>query len=93
MNHLAIDTHRSLLYVLFAIFETLLLGGAVALWLVDPRRMSGLEEAAGITVCFSLLGLSTVSWLLRRVAHRLAQVGWISVLAGFVTCALLPGVA
>jgi len=73
-------------------FEALLLVSAVMLWSVDARRMSGLDEAAGITFWFSFLGLSIVSWLLRRASPRLAVVGFITVLAGFVACALLPAV-
>ena len=86
MNRVAIDLHRGLFYALFAIFETLLLAGQVVLWSVDPRRMSGLDDAAGITFWLSLVGLSVVSWLLRRAAPRLARVGAVSVLAGFLAC-------
>jgi hypothetical protein len=68
MNRITIDSHRNLLYALFAMFETLLLAGVVVLWSVDPRRMSGVDDAAGVTLGFSLFGLSLVSWLLRRAA-------------------------
>ena len=92
MNLMTMDSHRSLFYVLFVIFETLLFAGVVGLWSVDPRRMSGLDDVAGITLFFSMAGLSIVCWLLRRLAPRLARQGWISVLAGFVACALIPAV-
>lgn len=92
MNRSAVDSHRVLFYALFAVFEILLLAGVVGLWSADPRRMSGLDEAAGITLWFSLVGLSGVSWLLRRVAPRLAGVGAVSVLAGFLACSFLPAV-
>lgn len=92
MNRIALESHRSLFYALFAIFETLLLTAVVVVWSVDPRRMSGVDDAAGITVWFSLIGLLMVSWVLRRAATRLARVGWISILAGFIACALLPAV-
>ena len=92
MNRAAIDSHRSLLYALFAIFETLLLAGVVLLWSVDPRRMSGLDDAAGIAFWFSLVGLSIVSWLLRGVAPRLARVGAVSVVGGFLACSFLPAI-
>jgi hypothetical protein len=88
----AIDSHRSLFYVLFVIFETLLFAGVVGLWSVDPRRMSGLDDVAGITLLFSMVGISIVYRLLRRLAPRLARLGWISVPAGFVACALVPAV-
>jgi len=92
MNRIAMDSHRILFYALFALFEALLLTSVVMLWCIDPRRMSGLDDAAGITFLFSLLGLSIVSWLLRRAAPHLARVGLVTALAGFAACALLPAV-
>lgn len=92
MNRIAIDSHRSLFYTLFAIFEALLLAAVVVLWLIDPRRMSGVDDAAGVTIGFSLVGLSIVSWLLRRAAPRLARVGWVSIVAAFLACSLLPAI-
>ena len=87
-----IDSHRGLFYALFGIFEALFLISVVMLWCIDPRRMSRLDEAAGITFGFSFLGLSGVCWLLRRASPRLATVGFITALAGFAACALLPAV-
>ena len=84
MNRIAIDSHRSLFSGLFAVFELLLLVSVVALWCIDPRRMSGLDDAAGITVFF--FGLSVVSWLLRRAAPRMARVGLITVVGSFIAC-------
>jgi len=92
MNRIAIDSHRSRFYALFGVFEVLLLVSVVALWCMDPRRMSGLDDAAGITLWFSFLGLSVVSWLLRRVAPRVARVGLITVVGSFIACAVLPAV-
>jgi len=92
MNRIAIESHHSLLYVLFAIFEALLVTAVVVVWSVDPRRMSGVDEAAGIALFFSMIGLSILCWLLRRPAPRLARLGWVSVLLGFAACALLPAV-
>src|ERR1051325_4628556 len=87
-----IDSHRSLLYTLFAIFEMMLTAGAVGLWSVDPRRMPVLADAAGITFLFSLVGVSIVSWLLWHAAPRLSRVGAVSALAGVFACSLLPAV-
>ncbi len=92
MNRAVIDSHRSLCYALFAIFEALLLGSVVMLWCIDPRRMSGFDDAAGITFWFSFLGVSVLCWLLRDVAPRLVRVGMITLLAGFSACACLPAV-
>jgi hypothetical protein len=92
MNRIAIDSHRSLFYALFAIFELLLLVSVVALWCIDPRRMSGLDDAAGITFWFSFFGLSVVCWLLRRAAPRMARVGLITLVGSFIAGSLLPAV-
>ena len=92
MNRAAINSHRSLFYALFAIFETLLVAAVVALWSVDPRRMPGLAEAGGITFWFSLVGLSSVCWLLRHAAPRLARVGAASVVVSFLSCSFLPAI-
>jgi hypothetical protein len=92
MNHITAHSHRSLSYVLFALFEILLLSAVLVIWSFNPRRMSWVEDAAGITACFSMVGLSIVSWLLRRAAPRVARVGWISVLAGLAASCLLPAV-
>ena len=53
MNRIAIESHRGLLYALFGFFETLLDAAVAVVWSVDPRRMSGVDDAAGITVWFS----------------------------------------
>jgi len=92
MNRIPIDTHRSLFFVIFGVFEALLLGAVVVHWSVDPRGLSGLDDAAGVTFWFSFLGLSIVSWLLRRGAPRLAVVGFATVLTCFVVCSFLPAV-
>ena len=92
MKRAAIDSHRSLFYTLFAIFETLLVTAAVSLWTIDPRGLPVLAEAGGITFLFSLVGLSIVSWLLKRAAPRLAQLGAVSVLVAFLMCSFLPAI-
>ena len=92
MNRIAIDSHRSMFYALFAVFELLLLLSVVVLWRIDPRRMSGLDDAAGITFWFSFFGLSVVCWLLRSTAPGIARVGLITVVGSFIACSLLPAV-
>lgn len=66
MSRVTTEPHRSLYFVLFGIFELLLLVSVVVIWNVDPRRMTGLDDVAGITFGFSFLGISLISWLLRR---------------------------
>ena len=90
MNRIPVDTHRRLFFVIFGIFEALLLGAVVVHWSVDPRGLSGLDDAAGVAFWFSFLALSIVSWLLRRTAPRLAVVGFATVLTCFAVCSFLP---
>lgn len=87
-------SHISLFYALFALFEVQLWVAVLVSWSVDPRQMSmsWLDDAAGITAWFSLLGLSIVSWLLRRAAPRVARAGWISVLTALVAGSLHPAI-
>jgi hypothetical protein len=92
MNPTFVATHRGLLHVLFALFETLYVVSIVVLWSVDPRRMSSVSDAAGITFFFSFAGLLAMWWLLRRVAPRLAGIGLLSALLGFLATMLLPAV-
>ncbi|MFM1943630.1 MAG: hypothetical protein RI897_2612 [Verrucomicrobiota bacterium] len=93
MNRVAITTHRKRLYVLFAIFEPMVLLAVVVLWCVDPRSMSGLlHDTAGTVYWLSLGGLLVVSRLLQREAARLARVGLITAVGGFIACSLLPAI-
>lgn len=92
MSQIAIESHRGLFYALFAVFEAILLTSAVMLWCIEPRRMSGLDGAAGTAFWFSFAGLSVVSWLLRRAAPRVSIVGFITVVGSFIACSLLPAV-
>ncbi len=84
------DSHRGLLHVLFCLFETLLITSVVVLFCTDPRRGSGIDDAAGLTFWFAFIGLFTVSFILRRVARRLAVLGWLSLFGGFWSLAMLP---
>jgi hypothetical protein len=81
-----------LLYVLFTVLEMLLWSSVVGLWCIDPRGLSGFDNAAGIGFLFSLVGLSVVCWLLKGVAPRLASVGFVTILGGFLAGSLLPAV-
>jgi hypothetical protein len=85
------DSHRALLYVLFCLFETLLIASVVLIaFFLDSHRDSLVNEAAGITFWFSFVGLFTTCFFLRRVARRLAVIGWLTLFIGFWGLALVP---
>jgi hypothetical protein len=83
-------SRRALLYVLFWLFETLLIASAVVLALTDSRRDSSVSDAAGLTFWFAFVGLFTVSYSLRHVARRLAIIGWLSLFVTFWGVVALP---
>ena len=84
------ESRRQLLYVLFWLFESLLVVTVVIGLSIDRRKSPDLAEAAGLTFWFVFLGLFTVSFVLRRACRRLAILGWVSLFAGFWSLALLP---
>jgi len=86
----AIASHCTLFCVLIGLFDALLATSIVTLWSVDPRRINPLEDAAGITAGFSVLGLLVLWWLLRRGEPRLARICLLSALAGIVCSMILP---
>jgi hypothetical protein len=90
MTRIAIDSHRSLFYMLFTLFEILLWSSAIGLWWTDPRGLSGFYDAAGIVFLFSLVALSIICWLLRRAAPRLARFGLITIVGGLIAGTFLP---
>jgi len=79
-----------LLYVLFSLFEALLVTSVVALYCTDPRGNPVLDDAAGLTFWFAFFGLLTVTFILRKTARRLAVVGWLSLFGGFWSLAMHP---
>ncbi len=84
------DSHRQLLYVLFWLFEFLLIASALVLVLTDPRQNPPASEVAGLTFWFAFVGLFTVSFILRRAARRFAVIGWVSLFVGFWGLAAIP---
>ena len=87
-----IGPHRTLFFVLIGLFEALLVISILTLWSVDPRRFNPIEDVAGITCGFSLLGLFVLWWLLRRGEPRLASICLLSALAGIICSMILPAV-
>jgi hypothetical protein len=85
-----LDSHRELFYVLFWLFEALLIASALLLLLIDPRRGLPVSDAAGLTFWFAFAGLFTISFLFRRVARRLAIIGWWTLFIGFWSPMALP---
>jgi hypothetical protein len=86
------ESHRTLLYVLFALFETLLVASIVLLACIDPRSRSPFTDAAGVLYWFAFIGLFTVCFILRRTARRLAVIGWLSLFGGILAALLMPAV-
>jgi len=84
------DSHRTLLYVLFALFEVLFVASVIVLACIDPRRGLPVSDAAGLTFWFTFVGLFIVSFILRRVARKLAVIGWLTLFGGFWGLALMP---
>lgn len=84
-------SHRMLLYVLFWLFELLLVSAAGLLGFVADRHGAWMfEDAAGLTFLFAFIGLFIVSFILRNSCRRLAVVGWLTLFVGFLGMALLP---
>jgi hypothetical protein len=92
MNRIDIGSHRGLLYALFAVFEASLWSSVIAQHLVDPLGVSGVDNAAGAAFLISFVGLFVVSWLMKRVAPRLATIGFLSPFVGFIAFTILPPV-
>jgi len=84
------ESHRTLLYVLFALFETLLLSSVIVLLCTHPRRGLPITDAAGLTFWFAFVGLFAVCFILRRACRRLAVIGWLTLFVGFWGLALMP---
>lgn len=92
MNHADMQPHRALFFVLLTMFEVLLVASIVATWTIDPRRMRGYHDVAGIAGLFGVVGLLAIWWLLRRVMPRLARIALLNALVGFVLSMLLPAI-
>ena len=90
MSQAFTESYRQLLYVLFWLFETLLVAVVVIVFCIDPRKSPGVAEAAGLTYWFAFLGLFAASFIVRRTCRRLAVIGWISLLVWFWSMALWP---
>ena len=83
------DSRRTLLCVLFCLFETLLVASVIILLFTEPRRRP-VTDAAGLTFWFAFVGLFAVTLILRRAAPRLAVIGWLTLLGGFWSLAFVP---
>ena len=85
------ESHRTLLYVLFCLFETLLVASVIVLALTEDRHIvSPSSEAAGLMFWFSFVGLFTVCFILRRAVRILAVIGWLTLFGGFWFLASVP---
>jgi hypothetical protein len=77
------DSYRGSLHVLFYLFEALLIASIIVLACVDPRGNLPASDAAGVAFLVSFVGLFAVCFFLRRNAHRLAIIGWLTLFVGF----------
>ena len=78
------------MFVLFLLFEGLMLAATVVLFSFDPRGYDAICNAAGVTFLYSFFGLLAVSFLLRRFERRWAVIGWYSLLGFFFLLLFLP---
>ena len=92
MNLFSAESHRSLLYVLFCAFEPALVFSLFALVVLDPRAHPVESDAFAVIFCFSFLSVLIVSAVMRRIVPRLAVVGFLSLLIGFLVVGLLPAI-
>ena len=83
-------SHRALVYVLFYLFEMLLIASVVVLIATDPRAGLAITYTAGTTFWFAFVGLFTLSLILRKAARRLAVIGWVTLFIGFWSTVLFP---
>ena len=88
----AVAAHRPLFVVLLVLFDALVVVSVLTLWSIDRRRFSPFEDAAAITLGFSVIGLLVLWWILRRSQKRLSSVCLLSAVAGFLGSIVLPAV-
>jgi hypothetical protein len=79
-------------YTLFGLFELLTIASLIYLWRGDLRGQPALGNSAGICFWFSFVALLATSCCLRKTMHRLAVIGWLTLLAAFLIAISLPAV-
>jgi len=89
-SHDFAESHRTLLCVLFGLFESLFLASVVILECLDLRKRPLIEDATGFAFWLAFIGLLIVCFILRRASRRVAVIGWLSLFVGFWFFALMP---
>ena len=84
------DSHRVLLYLLFGLFEALVVGSVVVILITDHRKALAYDDAAGLVFWFAFTGQFWVCFILRKVARLLAIIGWLTLFLRFWSLALTP---
>ena len=92
MRTLFTDRHRDLFLVLFWIFEVLFVASSVTLICKDWRfqHQAFWFVVANITFIFSFVGLLVASFLLRRSARYLANIGWLTLTGAILFAMAFP---
>lgn len=89
------DQHRDALIVCFWILEALFVASGVMMLCCYPTfhgafHPQAIAEEAQIAWMVSFLGLFVFSFLLRRVARRIANVGWFTLCGVILLQLVLP---
>jgi hypothetical protein len=90
MSKTMAENHRTLLCVLFWLFESLVVAAVITLLSTPSHPRSPVHEVMGFAFWVGFLGLLILSLLLRRAARRLAVLGYITLFVGFWSLAFSP---
>jgi cell division protein FtsW (lipid II flippase) len=91
MRTLFTDRHRDLFLVLFWIFEVLFVASMVVIFRTDsPFHPETINAAAQIVWLASFVCLFIVSFILRRSARYLANIGWLTLTGAILFAMAFP---
>jgi hypothetical protein len=92
MRTLFTDRHRDLFVVLFWIFEALFVASSATLICKDWRfqHQAFWFVVANIALMFSFVGLLVASFVLRRSAQYLANIGWLTLTGAILIMMVFP---
>ena len=90
MNRFFVNSHRTLLHLLFAIFSMAFVTSFIAVSCLPKRDNPTDTIPGGIAGLLSFAGLFSVSILLRNVSPRLALVGLYVAVLGFIVLGMRP---
>jgi cell division protein FtsW (lipid II flippase) len=91
MRTLFTDRHRDLFVVLFWIFEALFVASVVVIFRTDsPFHPEPINAYAQIIWMVSFVGLFVASFILRRSARYLANIGWLTLTGAILFAMAFP---